>query len=299
MRTWLSGIVGEQMVTGAMLVIVTVAIVFAFLVLFALFRGFSRSGIVGNNKTRQARLAVMDAASVDAKRRLVLIRRDDVEHLIMIGGPSDIVIEQNINRQRMTPQPQTRVRANPAQQNPAMKPAAPRQPAQPLVNPAQTAQRQQGVPPARQPASATNSPQQRPIAKPVSSAAAVAPAALASAAVVSSSSPASLQTGKSVSATAVSAPSSPAIGISATTAQPVSPALAKKPVATEPLSASTAINPVSNGQSENQLSDFGENLAMELGETLVAEEENGSESSLSKELDELLNEMTGDQNSRK
>jgi flagellar biogenesis protein FliO len=47
---------------------------------------------------RQPRLAVIDAASVDGRRRLVLIRRDNVEHLIMIGGPSDVVIEPNIVR---------------------------------------------------------------------------------------------------------------------------------------------------------------------------------------------------------
>ena len=47
---------------------------------------------------RQPRLAVIDAASVDARRRLVLIRRDNVEHLLMIGGPTDVVIEPNIVR---------------------------------------------------------------------------------------------------------------------------------------------------------------------------------------------------------
>lgn len=52
----------------------------------------------GAARGRQPRLAVIDAAAVDGRRRLVLIRRDNVEHLVMIGGPSDIVIEQNIVR---------------------------------------------------------------------------------------------------------------------------------------------------------------------------------------------------------
>ena len=47
---------------------------------------------------RQPRLAVIDAAAVDGRRRLVLVRRDNVEHLMMIGGPTDVVIEQNIVR---------------------------------------------------------------------------------------------------------------------------------------------------------------------------------------------------------
>jgi hypothetical protein len=42
------------------------------------------------------RLAVMEHAHVDRTRRLVLIRRDDVEHLIMTGGPVDVVIETGI-----------------------------------------------------------------------------------------------------------------------------------------------------------------------------------------------------------
>ncbi|MCZ4092731.1 flagellar biosynthetic protein FliO [Sinorhizobium psoraleae] len=54
------------------------------------------SPFVRGGKNRQPRLAVLDAAAVDARRRLVLIRRDDVEHLIMIGGPTDIVIESRI-----------------------------------------------------------------------------------------------------------------------------------------------------------------------------------------------------------
>jgi hypothetical protein len=44
----------------------------------------------------EPRLGVMETASVDRSRRLVLIRRDDVEHLIMTGGPVDVVIETGI-----------------------------------------------------------------------------------------------------------------------------------------------------------------------------------------------------------
>jgi len=52
----------------------------------------------GTARGRQPRLAVIDAATVDARRRLVLIRRDNVEHLLIIGGPTDVVVEQNIVR---------------------------------------------------------------------------------------------------------------------------------------------------------------------------------------------------------
>jgi flagellar protein FliO/FliZ len=66
---------------------------------------------------RQPRLAVVDAAAVDSRRRLVLVRRDNVEHLMMIGGPTDVVVEANI------------VRAAPAREpGPPRAPAAPEAP---------------------------------------------------------------------------------------------------------------------------------------------------------------------------
>ena len=52
---------------------------------------------------RQPRLAVIDHASVDGRRRLILVRRDNVEHLLMIGGPTDVVVEPNIVRAVASP----------------------------------------------------------------------------------------------------------------------------------------------------------------------------------------------------
>ena len=42
------------------------------------------------------RVAVVDTAMVDGKRQLLIIRRDNVEHLILTGGPQDLVIESGI-----------------------------------------------------------------------------------------------------------------------------------------------------------------------------------------------------------
>jgi flagellar protein FliO/FliZ len=47
---------------------------------------------------RQPRLALIEVTGVDARRSLVLVRRDNVEHLLMIGGPTDLVVEPNIVR---------------------------------------------------------------------------------------------------------------------------------------------------------------------------------------------------------
>jgi flagellar protein FliO/FliZ len=64
--------------------------------------GADRFG-VSQGRGRQPRLAVIDAAAVDSRRRLILIRRDNVEHLLLIGGPSDVVVEPNIVRATGTP----------------------------------------------------------------------------------------------------------------------------------------------------------------------------------------------------
>lgn len=64
-----------------------------------LVRRFAGSSIGASGaRGRMPRLAVVDAAAVDGRRRLVLVRRDNVEHLLMIGGPSDLVVEPNIVR---------------------------------------------------------------------------------------------------------------------------------------------------------------------------------------------------------
>ncbi len=81
-------------------VVLFVIVVLGLLALaFWLLRRFG-GGRLGGGATRgrQPRLAVIDQASVDSRRRLVLIRRDNVEHLLIIGGPSDVVVEQNIVR---------------------------------------------------------------------------------------------------------------------------------------------------------------------------------------------------------
>lgn len=49
-------------------------------------------------RARQPRLGVVDIYDLDRQRQLVLLRRDNVEHLLLIGGLNDVVIETNIVR---------------------------------------------------------------------------------------------------------------------------------------------------------------------------------------------------------
>jgi flagellar biogenesis protein FliO len=105
--------------------IVLVAIVFGLWALKLLTRASERMG-----RTKQPRLSIVDSATVDGKRKVMIIRRDNVEHVVMTGGPQDLVIESGIAVVAETPQPERRAqRPAPA----AAKPTAPSDIATPIT----------------------------------------------------------------------------------------------------------------------------------------------------------------------
>ena len=59
--------------------------------------GFGHRAPVRRGGTR--RLEVMDSLALDPKRRLMLIRRDDVEHLVLLGGSGETVVETGIHHE--------------------------------------------------------------------------------------------------------------------------------------------------------------------------------------------------------
>lgn len=81
---------------GLILLIVVIAIA------LWLIRALRPALNLSSNTTRGGRvqrLAVTDAFPLDREgRKLVIIRRDNVEHLLLIGGTNDVVIEQGIVR---------------------------------------------------------------------------------------------------------------------------------------------------------------------------------------------------------
>lgn len=104
------------------------AVVLALIGLTAwLVRRFGSNRLGGGARGRQPRLAVIDAATVDGRRRLVLIRRDNVEHLLMIGGPTDVVVEPNIVR-GVSARDQARVAEPAPRQTPNVESSWPLQP---------------------------------------------------------------------------------------------------------------------------------------------------------------------------
>jgi len=61
-----------------------------------LVRRYGIGGRIAMKRGQSRRLSVVEVAPVDAKRRVVLVRRDQTEHLILLGGGTDVVIEQGI-----------------------------------------------------------------------------------------------------------------------------------------------------------------------------------------------------------
>ncbi|MDB5506653.1 MAG: procollagen, type alpha 3, partial [Devosia sp.] len=51
-----------------------------------------------SNATRnpRQRLSVVERIAIDGRRQVLILRRDNVEHVVMTGGPADLVIESGI-----------------------------------------------------------------------------------------------------------------------------------------------------------------------------------------------------------
>jgi flagellar biogenesis protein FliO len=96
MTDWMKPIFGDTLSPTMYYVLLFAIAVLAILVLLWIAKRLLGGTFVSGGRGRHLRLAVMDATPVDSRRRLVLVRRDDVEHLILIGGPTDVVVEQNI-----------------------------------------------------------------------------------------------------------------------------------------------------------------------------------------------------------
>ncbi len=106
MMDWLSGLLGENTAHIISFIGLFALFLAGVFVVFAVIKRMTAGTYVTKQHDAAPRLTVTDAAAVDSQRRLVLVRRDDVEHLILIGGPSDIVIEQNISRHKNKQQEQ-------------------------------------------------------------------------------------------------------------------------------------------------------------------------------------------------
>ncbi len=96
MNGWLTQLLGEQGATWTLYILGGAAVLVLAWVAWFWTRRVAGGVFVEGGRHRKHRLAVVDATAIDSNRRIVLVRRDDVEHLVMIGGQNDFVIESNI-----------------------------------------------------------------------------------------------------------------------------------------------------------------------------------------------------------
>jgi hypothetical protein len=92
----------EGMSLSSLLAIIAIAAAFLAAAGMYFYR-LSRGGDVTGSLTsraffaqRERRLALIERAHLDGGRKLLLVRRDDVEHLLLIGGPIDLIVETGI-----------------------------------------------------------------------------------------------------------------------------------------------------------------------------------------------------------
>jgi flagellar protein FliO/FliZ len=88
--------------TGATVVryVVALAVVIGLLLLLRwVLRNYATGGQLSIGRSRQNhRLTIVEQIALDQRRRLLLVKRDGVEHLILVGGGNDLVVEPTIIR---------------------------------------------------------------------------------------------------------------------------------------------------------------------------------------------------------
>jgi flagellar biogenesis protein FliO len=163
MTSWINTMFGVNLSPTLSFILLFAAIITGVLLLIWIARRLLGGTFVSGGRGRHLRLAVMDATPVDSRRRLVLVRRDDVEHLILIGGPTDVVVEQNIRIDGPRETRSTQTSAEPAAQERPVEAARPPEPPRPEAARAASAVTPMAPRPAPQPATAQNVPPRPPM----------------------------------------------------------------------------------------------------------------------------------------
>jgi len=76
--------------------VIALAVVLGLIALFAWLAKRFRIGTLPGMATGSGRLKVIESVSIDARQRLVIVRRDDQEHLLLIGPETGQLIEADI-----------------------------------------------------------------------------------------------------------------------------------------------------------------------------------------------------------
>ncbi|WP_336276888.1 hypothetical protein [Bartonella sp. CB178] len=95
MYTWLSDRLDGLTTSVTIGLVFFAAVVVVVLAIIIFLNRFNKGNLGVNKKKHSPRLAICEMIGIDRARYLVLVRRDDMEHLILIGGPVDVVVESN------------------------------------------------------------------------------------------------------------------------------------------------------------------------------------------------------------
>ena len=119
---WLSNLMNGENGSAINLVLITLALVILLIVVFWIFRKVTGTATRRAMRSRVPRLSITDSTTVDEKRYLVMVRRDNIEHLLLIGGANDLVVESNIVRAQSSQKPTAQTMA--AETQPTQAPVA-------------------------------------------------------------------------------------------------------------------------------------------------------------------------------
>lgn len=111
---FITGLIGESgtaLVTSILaLVVVLVLAILGLWLLKVTMKGTSNLA-----RGRNRRLGVVEQLQIDPRRQLLIVRRDDVEHVILTGGGQDVVVETGIPSTRAAATTATPSRGRPPQ----------------------------------------------------------------------------------------------------------------------------------------------------------------------------------------
>ena len=133
----LEPVFGESGAVVAQFFVILVFVLILTGVCYWLFRRLYGTALPTGSRNRVPRLGVIDSLSIDHRHRLVLVRRDNVEHLLLIGKTTDLVVEPSIvrsipagarPRQGQAPRQQPQQRANTPNPQPPSTPPLPAPP---------------------------------------------------------------------------------------------------------------------------------------------------------------------------
>ncbi|WP_455480239.1 flagellar biosynthetic protein FliO [Bartonella sp. B12(2025)] len=96
MYAWLSSQIGAfaANITTSFVIFIIATVAITAIVLFL--RRSNTGSFSINRKKYPSRLTLCDTIVIDQTRRLVLVRCDDKEHLLLVGGLTDVVVESSV-----------------------------------------------------------------------------------------------------------------------------------------------------------------------------------------------------------